>query len=126
MVRLRSPWSVVAILLVPGEISLAHNGVLFLDELPEFGRHVLESLREPMESGSVMVARAGCQARFPAQFQLVAAMNPCPCGYYGSNYKVNAAVPKSRFSVIRRVCLGHFWIGLIYFYQCSLYPQAFY
>lgn len=67
----------------PGEISRAHNGVLFLDELPEFSRHVLEVLREPMESGTTTISRAGRQADFPARFQLVAAMNPCPCGYLG-------------------------------------------
>ena len=69
--------------LSPGEISRAHNGVLFLDELPEFNRNVLESLREPLETGTVRIARAGVHADFPARFQLIAAMNPCPCGFLG-------------------------------------------
>ena len=78
----------------PGEISLAHHGVLFLDELPEFQRATLESLRQPLETGQTLVARANMHATFPAEFQLIAAMNPCRCGYMGDAERECARVPR--------------------------------
>jgi magnesium chelatase family protein len=77
----------------PGEISLAHNGVLFLDEMPEFPRRVLEVLRQPLEEGRVTIARAARTAIFPARFVLVAAMNPCPCGYHGDTFRACRCTP---------------------------------
>ncbi|MDO9199695.1 YifB family Mg chelatase-like AAA ATPase, partial [Rhodoferax sp.] len=77
----------------PGEISLAHHGVLFLDELPEFPRAALEALREPLESGTITISRAARRAEFPARFQLIGAMNPCPCGYLGSAQKACRCTP---------------------------------
>jgi magnesium chelatase family protein len=77
----------------PGEVSLAHHGVLFLDELPEFPRAALEALREPLETGHITISRAARRAEFPARFQLVAAMNPCPCGYLGSNLRACRCSP---------------------------------
>ena len=89
----------------PGEVSRAHNGVLFLDELPEFNRNVLEVLREPLEAGVITIARAGSHADFPANFQLIAAMNPCPCGYLG-DVSGDCCCSSERVSVYRNKISG--------------------
>jgi len=78
----------------PGEVSLAHHGVLFLDELPEFSRQVLDSLRQPLETGEAVVARVNAHVTYPARFQLIAAMNPCRCGYAGDMKRACARVPR--------------------------------
>ena len=77
----------------PGEVSLAHHGVLFLDELPEFSRDALEVLRQPLEDGVVNVARVSASYAYPADFCLIAAMNPCPCGYYGDVFRQCTCTP---------------------------------
>lgn len=87
----------------PGEVSLAHNGVLFLDELPEFDRRAKEALRQPLEEGSITIVRAGQSLRFPARFTLVAAMNPCPCGYLTDPKKACSCTPNQVRSYLGRV-----------------------
>ena len=89
--------------LLPGEASLAHNGVLFLDELPEFNRCVLEALREPMEEGSITVSRASGSVLWPARFMMGAAMNPCPCGNRGSRTKACTCTPSQIQRYARRI-----------------------
>src|SRR5690606_6702144 len=87
----------------PGEISLAHNGVLFLDELPEFKRRVLEVMRQPMEERQVTVARAKISVNFPANFMLLASMNPCPCGYYNHPEQACSCTPQMVQRYIRKI-----------------------
>lgn len=89
--------------ITPGEISLAHRGVLFLDELPEFGREALEGLRQPLEEGRIHIARAGRRLELPAAFQLAAAMNPCPCGYAGHPRVVCRCPPSAVRRYRRRI-----------------------
>ena len=87
----------------PGEISLAHNGILFLDELPEFGRNLLETLRQPMENKSVLVSRSRYAVEYPANFMLIAAMNPCPCGYYNHPSKACVCPPGAVYKYLNRI-----------------------
>ena len=87
----------------PGEVTLADHGVLFLDELPEFGRDVLEAMRQPLEDGRVAIARAGRAETFPARVTLIAAMNPCPCGWFGSEHRVCPCPRKLAERYVRRI-----------------------
>lgn len=87
----------------PGEVSLAHRGVLFLDEFPEFSRKALETLRQPLEDGQVTISRARASVRYPAQFQLIAAMNPCPCGHFGDPEKACTCTPTERSRYLARL-----------------------
>ncbi|WP_420596616.1 YifB family Mg chelatase-like AAA ATPase [Deinococcus sp.] len=87
----------------PGEVSLAHRGVLFLDEFPEFSRKALETLRQPMEDGEVTISRARASLRYPAKFQLIAAMNPCPCGHFGDPEKACTCTPTARHRYAARL-----------------------
>ncbi len=88
---------------VPGEISLAHNGVLFLDELPEFQRPALEALRQPLESGEITLSRAQGSLTFPSRFMLAAAMNPCPCGYFGSSSRACTCTPQKAAAYLNKI-----------------------
>lgn len=87
----------------PGEISLAHNGVLFLDELPEFNKNTLEVMRGPLEDGSVTISRVNASLTYPCNFMLVASMNPCPCGFYGSKEKECSCMPQAISKYLSRI-----------------------
>jgi magnesium chelatase family protein len=87
----------------PGEVSLAHNGVLFLDEMPEYQRKTLESLRQPLEDGLIHISRVSKTVEYPAHFMLIASMNPCPCGYYGSNVKQCTCTPREILNYVNKI-----------------------
>ncbi|MFC6665929.1 ATP-binding protein [Deinococcus radiopugnans] len=87
----------------PGEVSLAHRGILFLDEFPEFSRKALETLRQPLEDGTVTISRARATVEYPARFQLIAAMNPCPCGHLGDPEKGCSCTPSERARYAARI-----------------------
>ncbi|MBQ5679325.1 MAG: ATP-binding protein, partial [Rikenellaceae bacterium] len=87
----------------PGEVSLAHNGILFLDELPEFGRNMLEVLRQPLEDKTITVSRAKYSVEYPANFSLIASMNPCPCGYYNHPTKECTCAAGAVFRYMNRI-----------------------
>ena len=88
---------------VPGEVSLAHNGVLFLDEMPEYNRKTLEALRQPLEDGAISVARVSKAVQYPARFMLIASMNPCPCGYYGSEMRQCTCTLRDRMNYVSKI-----------------------
>lgn len=87
----------------PGEVSLAHNGILFLDEMPEYQRQTLEALRQPLEDGVIHIARVAKTVEYPAHFMLIASMNPCPCGYYGSNVRQCTCTPREILNYVNRI-----------------------
>ncbi|HOO23186.1 MAG TPA: YifB family Mg chelatase-like AAA ATPase, partial [Clostridia bacterium] len=88
---------------MPGEVSLAHNGVLFLDEMPEYQRRTLEALRQPLEDGVIHIARVAKTVEYPAHFMMIASMNPCPCGYYGSSVRKCTCSPREILNYVNRI-----------------------
>ena len=92
---------------MPGEVSLAHNGILFLDELPEFQKNTIDSLRQPLEDKKISISRASRKATYPANFMLIATMNPCPCGFFGDKHK-ECTCSASQISNYQRKYLGQY------------------